>query len=228
MLAARRRMLDGQIPPQLATAATRCRSKSARRVAESPARAASSSTFRRCDNSAICRSGEPKQNSRQRPAWGTRQGCDHRQPDRSPAVLAGVQRLELVSPTEAARIRGRSTTARTSNEHIDERDARSTPGSGGSSTTDRWPNAGSRCSDRQSRPDRTQIANERFLRRTLLAIAGVFAAVAAAIAFWPKPAPVRREETGRHGDDVKRSAHRVSSSPALSTSPRTDSARSSS
>jgi hypothetical protein len=45
-----------------------------------------------------------------------------------------------------------------------------------------------------------KIIEARFFRGMLLTVAGVFAAIAAAIAFWPKPA-VRK--TGRGGDGEK-------------------------
>jgi hypothetical protein len=44
-------------------------------------------------------------------------------------------------------------------------------------------------------------ADARFLRGMLLSVAGVFAAVAAAIAFWPKPVAAKK---GRRGEGERR------------------------
>ena len=92
--------------------------------------------------------------------------------------------------------------ARVVEQRLKNDDARRMPGTGGSSTTGRWPNEASRSSNSPTAAEiEAQIAQRAVLARHLWIVAGIFAATAAAVAFWPrtaKPSETRRQ--ARQGD----------------------------
>ena len=118
-------------------------------------------------------------------------------------ILAGGARRSsalwsrLTEPTVAQFDRGRTPADGRRRARND--DARSRPGRCGSSVIGRWPSAGSRvCEHPHAAAIEQYVAKQRFLQKTLLAIAGVLSPL------WRRSPRSGRGQTGRQGDKETR------------------------